>query len=172
MSKYAGSNLKLVDFGRELQYKTSLVDGLPLISKYVKEIIGADRCSIFINDLEKNELWTTLADGVDRISIAQGKGIVGQTILERKPIIANDVYSDSHFMADIDEETGYTTKNIVTAPIFDSDREIVGVLELLNKEGGFDKDDVKFMVFFAHYISGFLELTNMYDKEDKKVKND
>ncbi len=164
MSKYASSYLKLADFGRELLYKTSLADGLPHISKYVKEIIKADRCSIFINDLKRNELWTTLADGVDRISIARGKGIVGQTIQERKPIISNDVYSNVHFMADIDEETGYKTKNIITAPIFNSDREIVGVLELLNKEGGFDEDDLKFMIFFAHYISGFLELALLNER--------
>lgn len=165
MSKYTSSYSKLADFGRELLYKTSLMDGLPHISKYAKDVIGADRCSIFINDLQREELWTTLADGVDKIIIPQGKGIVGQTIDEKKPILTNDVYSDSHFMADIDEETGYTTKSIVTAPIFNSDREIVGVLELLNKEGGFDNDDVKFMIFFAHYISGFLELALLNERQ-------
>ncbi|MDY0122164.1 MAG: GAF domain-containing protein, partial [Sulfurimonas sp.] len=63
---YESTYKKLADFGRNLLSKTSLVDGLPLISKYAKEVIGADRCSIFINDLEKNELWTTLADGVEK----------------------------------------------------------------------------------------------------------
>ncbi len=164
MNKYTSSYIKLADFGRELLYKTSLVEGLPHISRYVKEIIEADRCSIFINDLERGELWTTLADGVDRIIIPQGKGIVGQTIEEENPILVNDVYADTHFMSNVDEETGYTTKNIVTAPIFNSQREIVGVLEVLNKEGGFDKDDTKFMVFFAHYISGFLELALLNEK--------
>ena len=43
----------------------------------------------------------------------------------------------------------------------------MGVLQLLNKEEGFDKDDAKFMVFFSHYISGFLELTNIFHKYDQ-----
>jgi len=149
---------KLAEFGRELLFKKSLIDGLPLISKYAKDVIRADRCSIFINDLESKELWTTLSDGVDKIIIPQGKGIVGQAIEEQKSVLVNDVYSNEHFMADVDEETGYTTKNLVACPIFNSEREVVGVLELLNKEGGFDESDVKFMKFFAHYISGFLEL--------------
>jgi hypothetical protein len=37
---------KLANFGKELLNKTSLVEGVPLISKYAKEIIGADRCSV------------------------------------------------------------------------------------------------------------------------------
>lgn len=149
---------KLAEFGRELLYKNSLIDGLPLISKYAKDVIGADRCSIFINDLDTKELWTTLSDGVDKIIIPQGKGIVSQAIEEEKSILVNDAYSNTHFMSDIDEETGYKTNNIVATPIFNSEREVVGVFELLNKEGGFDKSDLKFMKFFAHYISGFLEL--------------
>ena len=158
MGKYSDNYSKLADFGRELLYKRSLMDGLPHISKYAKEVIGADRCSIFINDLEKDELWTTLADGVDKINIPQNHGIVGQAIRELKPILENDVHKNSNFMARVDEETGYITKNIVAAPIFNSVREVVGVLELLNKDGGFNKEDVKFMIFFAHYISGFIEL--------------
>ena len=165
MGKDASRYSKLADFGRELLYKTSLIDGLPHISKYAKDVIGADRCSIFINDIEKNELWTTIADGVDKIIIPHGKGIVGQTIEEGKPILVNDVYSHSQFMSDVDEETGYKTQSIVAAPIFNSDREIVGVLELLNKEGGFDDADVKFMIFFAHYISGFVELALLNDRK-------
>jgi len=149
---------KLAEFGRELLFQKSLMDGLPLISKYAKDVIGADRCSIFINDLEKKELWTTLSDGVDKIIIPQGKGIVGETIKEEKTVLVNNVYSNSYFMPDIDEQTGYKTQNIVATPIFNSNREVVGVLELLNKEGGFNELDIKFMKFFAHYISGFLEL--------------
>lgn len=165
MNKYAGSYGKLADFGKELLNRRSLEDGLPLISKYVKDIIGADRCSIFIYSEGKKELWTTLADGVERISIDASTGIVGETIKERKPIIENNVYSNPAFLSDVDKDTGYRTKSIITAPVFDSGRSIIGVLELLNKDGGFDDDDSKFMVFFSHYISGFLELLNVYKRD-------
>ena len=163
--KYANTYAKLSEFGRELLNKKSLPEGLPHISKYVKDVIEADRCSIFINDIVKKELWTTLADGVEKIIVPSDKGIVGHTLIARKPIIANEVYSNPHFLSEIDTETGYKTKNIVTAPIFNSQREIIGVLELLNKDGGFDNEDVKFMIFFAHYISGFLELIHLYTNQ-------
>jgi len=166
MSKYASSYVKLAEFGRELLYKKSLVDGLPHISKYAKEIIGAERCSIFMYDSKKNELWTTLADGVEKIIVDSKSGLVGETLKIKKPLLENNAYSNEHFLSTIDRETGYRTKSVITAPIFDSNREILGVLELLNKEGGFDNDDAKFMIFFAHYISGFLELVNLYEHDD------
>ncbi|MCD6433435.1 MAG: GAF domain-containing protein [Sulfurimonas sp.] len=158
---------KLSEFGRELLNKKSLPEGLPHISKYVKNVIGADRCSIFIYDHDKKELWTTLADKVEKIVIPSNKGIVGHTLEARKPVIANDVYSNPYFLSEIDTETGYQTKNIVTAPIFNSKREIIGIMELLNKDAGFNNEDVKFMIFFSHYVSGFLELINLYAEQDR-----
>jgi signal transduction protein with GAF and PtsI domain len=159
--RYENTYKKLADFGKDLLSDTSYEKGLPRIAKYVKEVIGAHRCSIFINDTKKNELWTTLADGMKKIIISSDKGLVGHTIKHRKPLIENDPYSNPNFFAEIDKESGYVTKNIVTAPIFNSKREIIGVLELLNKAEGFDKQDIRFMVFFAHYVSGYLELIDL-----------
>jgi GAF domain-containing protein len=159
--RYENIYKKLADFGRDLLNDTSYEKGLPRIAKYAKEVIGAHRCSIFINDIAKAELWTTLADDIEKIIIPSDKGLVGNTIKERKPLIENNPYSNPHFLPDIDKESGYITKNIVTAPIFNSKREIIGVLQLLNKEEGFDKEDIKFMIFFAHYVSGYLELIDL-----------
>lgn len=165
MSRYSSSYAKLADFGRELLYKKSLVEGLPHISKYAKEVIGADRCSIFMYDENKRELWTTLSDGVEKIIVDSESGLVGETIKMKKPILENNAYANPLFHSNIDKDTGYRTKSIITAPIFDSSRNIIGVLQLLNKDGGFDGEDSKFMIFFAHYISGFLELVNVYKSE-------
>lgn len=156
---------KIADFGREILYKTSLQDGLPHISKYAKEITGADRCSMFIYDAERHEFWTILADGVERIVVPSDKGFIGETLKVKKPIIENDVDSNPYFLSFIDKKTGYRTKNIITAPIFNSSNEIVGVLELLNKKGGFNEDDSKYMTFFAHSLSEFIDLINLYEKK-------
>ena len=158
---------KLAAFGRELLTKKSLLEGLPLIAKYAKEVIGAQRCSIFIYDTQKARLWTTLADGVEIIEVDANVGIVGKTIREKKPLLVNDAYSDPDFSVDVDKETGYTTHNIITAPIFNSNKQIIGVMELLNKEGGYSNEDRKFMIFFAHYVSGYLELMQKYNTEDR-----
>lgn len=155
---------KLANFGKELLDKTSLEEGLPLISNYAKDVIGAERCSIFIYNKENNTLWTTLADEIDKITISAYQGVAGYTIKEKRPLVVNNAKEYPLFLGDIDEETGYVTKNIITAPVFDSQREIIGVLELLNKEGDFSAKDEGFMVFFSHYISGYIELATLYQE--------
>lgn len=157
---------KLTEFGKRLMGRPALNDGLILISKTAKDLLQADRCSIYIFDKEKNELWTTFADGVNRIRISADDGLAGYTLKEKKPIISNDPYNDVRFLKAIDHKTGYVTRSVATCPVFSSDRRIIGVLQLLNKDSGFDKEDSKFMIFFSHYISSYLELAAMFPEEN------
>jgi len=155
----------LAEFGRSLLMKPSLEEGLPMISEYAKKLSGAERCSIFIYNPKIQMLWTTLADGIEKIMVHKEDGIVGHTVKEAKPILVNDPYEDERFLRMIDNKTGFVTKNIASIPIFDSNRHIIGVFQLLNKPGGFSQEDAKFMIFFAHYISGYLELTILFEDE-------
>ncbi len=152
---------QLTEFGKNLFNQTSLIDGLPYISLNAKTIIGAERCSIFMYDTHKDELWTTLADGIEKIIIPYDLGIVGQTIKMAKPIIENDPYGNSNFLSDVDMQTGYYTQNLLTSPIFNSKREIIGVIEVLNKKGGFTKQDIEYLTAFTNYVSDFLNVKNI-----------
>jgi GAF domain-containing protein len=163
---------KLADFGRALLNRPSLHDGLPLISEYAKNISHAERCSIFIRNFSNKTLWTTLADGIETITLHEEDGIAGQTIKEGKPLLINDPYKDEHFLSSIDSKTGFVTKNIASIPIFDSNRRIIGVFQLLNKPDGFSSEDAKFMIFFAHYISTYLELSLSYDNQGSLLKKE
>lgn len=163
----ATSYTALAEFGNALLKHPTLQEGLPLISEYAKQVSGAERCSIFIYNPKIQMLWTTLADGAEKIMVHQDDGIVGHTVKEGKPILVNDPYEDPRFLAMIDHKTGFVTKNIASIPIFDSTRHIIGVFQLLNKPGGFSREDAKFMIFFAHYISGYLELAMLFDDEAK-----
>lgn len=160
----------LADFGRALLKRPSLQEGLPMISEYAKGISGAERCSIFIYNPTIQMLWTTLADGIEKIMVHKDEGIVGHTVKEGKPILVNNPYEDDRFLPAIDGKTGFTTQNIASIPIFNSSRQIIGVFQLLNKPGGFSQEDAKSMIFFAHYISGYLELAMLFDDEASLLK--
>ena len=159
------SYAKLADFGRALLHRPSLNEGLPMISSYAKEVSGAERCSIFIYNSSNQTLWTTLADGSEQIIVHKDDGIVGSTLKEGKPILVNDPYHDERFLPTIDQKTGFVTQNIASIPIFNSSRQIIGVFQLLNKPDGFSKEDAKNMIFFAHYISGYLELAILFGSQ-------
>ena len=148
----------LAAFGKKLLDSTALEKGLPLIAEYSSSILNAERCSIFVYDKKTGELWTTLSEGIERIIIDEKKGIVGRAIQTRSLIIENDVENNPYFLEEIDKESGFQTKNIIVTPIFNEDRRIVGALELLNKTNGFNNDDAEFMIFFANFISSFIDL--------------
>ncbi len=162
----------LAEFGQSLLKRPTLSEGLPMISEYAKKVSGAERCSIFIYNPKIEMLWTTLADGVEKITVHKDDGIVGHTLKEGKPILVNNPYEDDRFFHPIDHKTGFVTENIASIPIFDSNRRIIGVFQLLNKLGGFTAEDAKFMIFFAHYISGYLELAMLFDDEARLLSKE
>jgi GAF domain-containing protein len=140
-------------------------NALELISIEAKKLVNADRCSIFIVDEEDKILWTKLSDGIGRIVIGLDVGIVGDTYKQQEPQIVNNPYEDPRFLQNIDNKSGYKTKNMITVPIFNSKRSVMGIIQLLNKSRfDFDEKDLEALNFFANYVSGSLELVLMSEK--------
>ncbi|MCD4668581.1 MAG: GAF domain-containing protein [Sulfurimonas sp.] len=153
---------QIAQFGQELMALENIDNVLELISNEAKKLLNTERCSIFIVDKEDEILWTTLSDGVGRIVVSLNSGIVGDTYQKQEAQIVNLPYDDERFLSSIDKKSGYITKNIITVPIFDSQREVIGIIELLNKSRfSFDEKDLTTLTFFANYVSGSLELALM-----------
>jgi GAF domain-containing protein len=156
---------QIAEFGKKLMGLEKMDNVLDLISSEAKKLLNAQRCSIFIVDAHDEMLWTRLSDGMGRIVISLDSGIVGDTYLTKKPQIVNTPYNDPRFLQSIDKKSGFITKNIITVPIFDSKREIMGIIQLLNKSRfDFNEKDLEILTFFANYISGSLELVLMHEK--------
>jgi len=155
---------KIAEFGKKLMSMDDMNNTIELIADEAKELVGAQRCSIFIVDNEDEMLWSTLSDGIGKIVVALDGGIVGATYQSRTPQVVNTPYEDERFLPNIDKKSGYITQNMITVPIFDSKREVMGVMQLLNKETDFDEEDLEILTFFANYVSGSLELALISSK--------
>ena len=155
---------EIAQFGQKLMASDDIENALELIAEEAKKLVDADRCSLFIVDEEEQILWTKLSDGIGRIVIALDSGVVGDTYQQQAPQMVNNPYEDERFLPNIDKKSGYTTKNIITVPIFNSKRKVMGVMQLLNKiYGDFDEKDLEVLTFFANYVSGSLELAMIKD---------
>ena len=156
---------QIADFGKELASLVDMENIIDLIGAEAKRLVGAERCSIFIVDSDANMLWTKLSDGIGRIVIGIDSGIVGDTYLKKEPQIVNNPYEDARFLPSIDKKSGYVTRNMITVPIYNSSRDVMGVIQLLNKtRSDFDAKDLETLTFFANYISGSLELVLMNER--------
>lgn len=146
---------KLAVFGKELLQKRDQNEAFAFIAKEAKEMLGAERCSLFVYKVKENELRSLWADGPEEIVVPFDIGIIGETIRVKKSIIENEPYDDVNFLADVDMQTGYYTKNILATPLFNTEGDVIGVLEFLNKKDGFQGDDLKLLEQLAIHVSHY-----------------
>ncbi|MBT8348593.1 MAG: GAF domain-containing protein, partial [Sulfurovum sp.] len=112
------------------------------IAKYAKDITGAERCSLFVFDQDKNQLQSIYNDGIKgHLIMNSNMGIVGYAFHKRISILENHTEQNSSFFKKVDKKLNYHTKNILAVPIIDSHNKRLGAIELLNKEEGFSKQD-------------------------------
>lgn len=150
----------IFDYVAKISAAHHLNDLLMLMANMGKEMILADRCTIWLIDREKNELYTTVAHGVDEIRIPYGSGIVGAAIAQGTPIVIEDAYRDSRHNMDNDLRTGYRTKSIITVPFRNNDNTILGAYQAINKmteAAVFSQQDLEYLTLAASYAGKSLE---------------
>ena len=110
--------------------------------------LNAERGSLFLNDPDTNELYSRVAQGnIQReIRILNTSGVAGYVYTAGEALIIADAYADDRFNRSIDEQTGFTTHNILCVPIRTVKGEIIGVAQTLNKRSGkFTKQDLNLL---------------------------
>ena len=135
----------LLDISRKIGALKELSHILWTIIDFATENVNADRGSIFLNDSETNELYSRVAQGdlTREIRILNNVGIAGSIFQSKQGEIIHDVYSDKRFNKDVDQETGYKTKNMICSPVKTVDGKTIGVIQVLNKKKGrFSKADL------------------------------
>lgn len=155
----------LLEFGRILSQVHDLDKLLINVADYAKKLVDADRCSVFVYDEKKHELFTKVAHGVSEIRISADQGIVGLTAKTKEIQIITDPYDDIRFSPETDRKTGYLTKNILAIPLLDSNENIIGVFQAINKiKGVFTSFDIDMLVLIANQASGVLEKAILFKK--------
>jgi len=81
-----------------------------------------------------------------------------------------DVYKDPRFNPDVDKKTGFKTRSVLTAPMFDAKNNVIGVFQVLNRKGGgnFDQQDEELLTLVADQASAQIENAQLYS-EIRKV---
>ena len=134
------------------------------IAQKATALMKADRGSIFLHDPARDELWTTVALGIEGriIRLSAKEGIAGFVFQSAATLNLRDAYEDPRFNKQIDLDTGYRTRSILCLPIFTRDRHILGVIQLLNAiEGIFTDEDEVFLRTFANHAAVFLEMAQL-----------
>jgi len=157
----------LARFGRLIAAETRLDVLLIIIAEEVRHILAADRCSVFLIDSYKGELWTKVALGMGEkiLRIPMGQGIAGFVAKTGSAVNIRDAYRDTRFIQDLDRITGYQTKSVLAIPLKGRDGKVLGVFEVLNKtKGAFNDEDEGFLRILATIAASFIENATLYDE--------
>ena len=112
------------------------MDGLLiLMADLGRSIVAADRCSLWLVDNDRGELWTKVAHGVSELRIPHDAGFVGYSVKTGEPLLIKDAYQDPRFDRRSDEKTHYRTTSVMTVPLMNSAGNVMGVFQAINKQG-------------------------------------
>lgn len=162
----------LLEVGRQMNRITDLDQLLVLIATRVVEAVEADRCSIFLLDEDRDEIWSRLLLSHEaEVRFPRDRGLAGHTIRTGESIHVPDAYADGRFNPDVDRQTGYRTRNILCVPLSNLDDRIIGCFQVVNKlQGDFTSADLEFLQAFAAHAAVAINSARDHDELLQKVK--
>ncbi|MEB3178748.1 MAG: GAF domain-containing protein [Nostocaceae cyanobacterium] len=113
-----------------------------------KELMNADRSTLWLLDRHNDELWTKIPskNGFVEKRLKIGEGYAGKVAATGEVInISFDLYDhpDSRTSRETDKQSGYRTCSLLCMPVHNPDGELIGVTQLVNKKLKVDSGECK-----------------------------
>ena len=166
--------IALLKVGRTIALETNLDNLLTIIAQEIKLALNADRCTVFLLDEDKKELWSKVALGMNtkEIRFDSSLGLAGHVATTGETVNIKEAYKDARFNKEIDNQTGYTTKTILCMPIRNMSHEIVGVFQVLNKKDGcFTEKDEDLLIAIGSSAGIALENATLFNKQKQFIED-
>jgi len=149
----------LAQMGRDFAASQDIEATMARALSRIATLVGAEGGALFLLDNAAENLVCHASHGpVDILGLSVGadQGIVGRSVAGNVSEMVRDVSLDQSFQNSLDQQSGFTTKSILCAPMVvrgaAQEEERIGAIELVNKadaQGLFADDDLKFLEVLA-----------------------
>jgi GAF domain-containing protein len=136
---------------------------LEMIVETASGVIPSRSAALFLIDEGTEELVFQVALGpeaqqVRDLRVPLGHGIAGLVAVSGQPMAVSDAAEDPRQAADIAQSVGYAPGTVLCVPLF-YDEEVIGVLELLDREGAatYGTQDIVTLGHFANQAAVAIE---------------
>lgn len=160
---------------QELNSERNMKTLIGSITVRAKELLNAERCTLFLLDNSGTELWSYVTDGTV-IRVPLGQGIAGTVASTGEPFIVKDAYLDPVFDASIDKKTGFRTRAVMCYPITGEAGHVMGVLQMINKNekvdeaAFFNEEDEELLHALCSHVGVTLTNSKLFDKINVLLK--
>lgn len=155
----------IVEATKRLNSTLDLAELINIILQLATRHTEADRGTVFLTDLEKQEIWSLVGLGLQQheIRLPMTKGIAGWVAKHGEIVNLRDAYDDPRFESEFDKRLGYRTRTVLCLPIRNKDDQVIGVLQLLNKRTGvFTAGDEGFLAALSDHVALALENAQLH----------
>ncbi|WP_372682549.1 GAF domain-containing protein [Desulfosarcina sp.] len=134
---------------------------------YLNQFIDSERSSIFIFQHWNQQL--TIFSSLDlekhEISIPKSYGVAGWVFRNCQSAVINNAYEDTRFYKEVDEMTGFQTRNLICTPLLDNKDHCLGTIQSLNKKSGdFTTDDLELLNLAARMVAVAINNSRQYNE--------
>ncbi len=138
---------------------TSEIEFLIKICPSVSSFMAAERTTLWLYEPDTHQLRTIYGEGLENqeIVLAPDKGLVGESFTHCKTFYSNNPYGTRGFHKRVDKNTGFRTASNLVTPIIHRGQTI-GVLQVLNKEGGFTDRDIEKAVALGETLTAHMNI--------------
>lgn len=128
--------VKKLSYILDLDSKTETILSASMV--YLNQFMNAERSSIFLfqNWNQKLTVFSSLDLEKHEVHIPMACGVIGWVFANREPALVLNAYEDSRFCKEVDELTGFQTRNMVCSPLIDTKKNCLGTIQSLNKKHG------------------------------------
>lgn len=139
----------------------------------VTDILEAERSTLFLYDAATDELWSSVAQGIDggELRFSARKGIAGDVFSDGKAVNIVDAYADDRFNKEMDGRTGFRTSSMLAMRVQSKTGVPMGVIQVLNKHSGvFTRRDEQRLRGFTAQAAIAIENARLF-QEISRIKN-
>ncbi|KAL4507068.1 hypothetical protein ABPG72_001861 [Tetrahymena utriculariae] len=167
---------KIIRASFEMTKSLVLNDALETIIDETCICLECDRCTVYVVDEKKNELWSKMAKGTKNvIRMPINQGIAGFVATTKQTLNILNAYADERFNKDFDKKMNYKSRTILCVPIIDEHGRVLGTIQCINKlNGHFTKDDEALLMVIADFSRIVLKNAINYDEQNlahSKLRN-
>ncbi len=172
IAQHAETRFRLLyDLGCAFAARIEIEELFPFVVNKCCDVFDAEGASVMLLDEGTSELYFPyVAEGDSEVSaklrelrIPADKGIAASVLRSGNGVRVDDVSSDTRFFPVVDESTGFTTRNMICAPLR-THQGVIGVLQVVNRKNDdpFSDEDLSFLDALAGATAIAIENARLY----------